>query len=240
MNGLKFAAGCALFLGALAAAASGQSVAAAPMSNVSASSGASASKTAFLVYEAQSNSRYNQLDVVNEIGTILAKSHTRLSAAERSNLYTALSAVAMAGTGVPAISGTSITNDFPLIRMKACREIGILGGKRAQVILLRVLRLDTAPVVLSEAAYQLGRLKRDPGNSVSNAIVAALARSVPTNGEGIFAYQALVTLGELAKVNKGKPDPSVYSAIAEVARMGYDPRVNAEAATALRSVMSYG
>lgn len=239
MKAFAFVAACAGLLAVAVIAASGQSLSTASTGASSAAPAAGASRASFLVFEAESNSRYTQLDVVNQIGALLSKHRARLSAAERSDLYSALSVVALTGTGHPAISGTTLINDFPLIRMEACHEIGILGGARAETLLLRVLRLDNSPLVLAETAYQLGRLKRDPGNRVSNAIVAALAHNSPRGG-GIFAYEALVALGELAKVSKGSPDPAVYSAIADIGEMGYSYRVDAAASAALQAVMTFG
>lgn len=239
MKVFALVAACSGLLVAVVAATSAQTLSTAAPLAARTSPGGGTSRASFLVYEAQSNARSTQLDVVNQITALISKPHARLSAAERSDLYEALSLVALSGTGRPAISGTTIINNFPLVRMEACHEIGMLGGKRAETVLLKVLRLDNAPLVLAEAAYQLGRLKQNPGNRVSNAIVAALGHNSP-RGEGIFPYEALAALRQLAKVSKGSPDPAVYSAIADIGTMGYSYRVDAAAAAALRAIVTYG
>lgn len=242
MKGFMFGAACAGFLFALAGGLWAQN-AGASTTAVMLPDGTMqkmGSHAAFLVFEGESDLRSSQLDALTQIRGLLAGNPAKFPSSDRPAVYDALSAIAMSGTGRPAISGTAVINDYPLIRMQACEELGALGGKQAVTVLLRVMREDSDPFVLAEAAYQLGQLKQDNHNVVSNAIVGALRRMPGRSQDGVFAYSALVALSQLAKTHKGRINQGVYSAIQDIGQMGYGARVAKEAARALQSVLAYG
>lgn len=192
-------------------------------------------------FEAASTSRYTQLGLLTQIRSMLNGRHPAVSAKKRALIDSTLSSIALSGTGIRAKFGGSFTIDnFPLLRVKACHTIGQLGGPKAESILLQVLHFDPNPLVLAEATYELGRLKKNPNNLVSDAIAAALRRTLIDQSEGQFAYSALNAFSQLAKAGQLKADPSVYLAISNIGKMGLGYRVQRAATATLKTIATYG
>lgn len=192
-------------------------------------------------YEAASVSRYTQLGLLTQVDSMLKGKHPKVSAKKRAMIESTLALVALSGTEVRAKSAGSFTiNNFPLLRVKACHTIGQLGGPQAQSVLLQVLHYDRDPLVLAEAAYELGRLKRNPHDIVSNAIAAALRRTMIYPSDGQFAYSALNAFSQLAKAGHLKADPSVYLAISNIGDMSPAYAVRKAATATLQTLATYG
>lgn len=203
--------------------------------------GALSATASLFSFEAASTSRYTQLDLLNQISSMLKGKHPKISAKKRATIDSTLAAIALSGTEVRAKLGGSFTiNNFPLLRVQACHTIGRLGGPQAEGILLEVLHYDRDPLVLAEATYELGRMKKNPHNVVSNAIAAAVRRTLIYQSENQFAYSALNAFSRLAKAGQLKADPSVYLAISNIGDMGLGYAVRKAATTALQTLASYG
>lgn len=203
--------------------------------------GALGATASLFSFEAASTSRYTQRGLLTQVGSMLNGTHPRVSAKKRGMIDSTLAAIALSGTEVRAKFGGSFTiNNFPLLRVKACHTIGQLGGPEAQSILLQVLHYDRNPLVLAEASYELGRLKKNPHNVVSNAIAAALRRTLIYQSEDQFAYSALNAFSQLAKAGQLKADPSVYLAISNIGDMGLGYSVRKAATATLQTLATYG
>lgn len=197
-------------------------------------------KTAYLTYEAQSTSRYSQAAALNQIASMLGSSSHPLNKAERGSALQALTDIALSGTTDPTISGTTVINNFPMIRMKASHLIGEIGGPKAEAVLLHILKSDRNPMVLAETAFQLGQIDQNPNNMVSDAIANALMKNMSPTKDKVFAYSALLSLKKLAKAGPRKPDPTVFQAVSFVQQLGYGYAVNKSAAAAIKSLVTYG
>jgi len=198
------------------------------------------SKTGYLTYEAQSTSRYSQAAALSQIASILGNKSHPPNKADRGAVLQALPDIALSGTTDPAISGTAVINNFPMIRMKASHLIGEIGGSKAEVVLLHILKSDRNAMVLAETAFQLGQIDRNPNNSVSDAIANALMKNISPAQDKVFAYSALLSLKKLAKSGPRKPDPTVFQAVSFIQKLGYGYAVNKSAAAAMKSLITYG
>ena len=208
-----------------------------PATRLPASAGATNNyATQLLLYEGESSSRSLQQDAIDRIQAMIT---TALSAARSDQaVYSALVEIALSGTEHPVIESSGVINSYPLLRMQACRELGMLGGAPAVHDLMRVIGYENDPIVLSEIAYQLGRLGRNPNNEVADAIVYALRRTVSAPGESIFAYSALASFQALAKSTMN--DPSVISEISTIRKLGFGEAVRREAASLLSTMIAVG
>jgi hypothetical protein len=192
--------------------------------------------TQLLLYEGESSSRSLQQDAIDRVGAMIK---TAPSAARSDQaVYSALVEIALSGTEHPVIESSVVINSYPLLRMQAYRELGTLGGAQAVHDLMRVIGYENDPVVLSEIAYQLGRLGRNPNNEAADAIVFALRRTVFAPGESIFAYSALAAFRVLARSTGN--DPALFSEISTLRRVGSDETVRREAASLLSALSAAG
>ncbi len=236
MKSLLFTGACAMFaLGITAGVMAAPNTAGGPTSN-----GASVSLNAFrgalLLDEATSTSRSVQMDALNWIDGLM-KSHP--AQAKSVSVYQALTDLALSGTRRPAISGSTVINSFPLIRTQAVRDIGTLGGSQALAPLLQVLRYDTDPVVLSEVAYELGKLGANPNNEVTNALAQSILHTPVRASDEIYAYNALAALTRLSGTSAAAAQ-AVYTEITTVREMGFQGPVRQEAKTILSGLMGVG
>ena len=197
-------------------------------------------KAWFLTYEAQSTSRYSQAAALNQIASILGSKSHPPNKAERGSALKALTDIALSGTTDPTISGSTVINNFPMIRMKASHLIGEIGGTKAEAVLLHILKSDHNPMVLAETAFQLGQIGQNPNDVVSDAIANALMTNISPTKDKVFAYSALLSLGKLAKAGPRKPDPTVFQAVSFIQDLGYGYAVNKSAAAAIKSLITYG
>ena len=190
-----------------------------------------------LVAEATSIDRDTQMMALRTVSTLVSKGN--LSEADSAKSLEALKALAYSGTVNETVSGMTVINSYPSIRMEACRLLGKLGGPQASEILLRVLGNDPEPMVLSEAAFQLGQLGLNPGDSVSQAIAGALGRQDALRIDNNLAFASLLAFENIAKVNKGITDPMVFDIIARIETSDYVTSVKKKAFQVMDELRSY-
>lgn len=199
---------------------------------------ASAGALAYLEIQAGSINQDTQRTALNQIRQVMAGGS--LSKSAKTAVYRALTELAYSGTIDPTITGMTVVNNFPEIRMAACQLLGHLGGRRASGTLLRVLSTDPNPTVLSQAAFELGGIGRNPNNSVSQAIVSAFSRQDALSQDDNLAFASLLAIGKLATVNGGISDPNVFDMIARIEAENYSGTVKAEAARVLGEIQRLG
>ena len=193
--------------------------------------------TANLLAEATSIDRNSQMMALAAATQLVSKG--KLSQNDTSKAFAVLRALAYSGTINETISGMTVINSYPTIRMEACRLLGELGGAQADEILMRVLANDTEPMVLSEATFQLGRLGTNPKNRVSEAISAAFGRQDALRLDNNLAYASLLAFESIAKKNQGITDPSVFDVIARIQTGDYVTTVKQKAARVMAELRHY-
>lgn len=190
-----------------------------------------------LQQEVQSTNRDSQLLALSSIRNMMDEG--KIPGGNRAVTADLLSDLAFDGTIRPVISNNAVINDFPEVRREACGLLGRLGGEQAVRSLLRVLETDPEPMVLSEAAFALGRIGLNPNNEVSHAIAIAVMRQTAVKPDNNFAFACLLAFQKLAKANKGLSDPDAFRAVLAIENGEYIPEVRQEAAAVLNILKSY-
>lgn len=198
----------------------------------------SAGALSYLAIQAGNPNRDTQSAALHQVRQIMTTGP--LSPAAKTAVYRALTELAYSGTVDPTITGMTVVNSYPDIRMAACQLLGRLGGKRATSALLRVLSDDPNPTVLSQAAFELGTIGHNPGNSVSQAIVTAFSRQDARTRDDNLAFVSLLALGKLATANGGISDPAVFDMISRIQAENYSGLVKAEANRLLGKIQRLG
>lgn len=193
---------------------------------------------AYLEIQAGSVDRDTQLAALNQVQQIVAAGS--LSPSVKASVYQTLSKLAFSGTVDPSISGMTVINNYPEIRMAACQLLGKLGGRRASTALLKVVVNDPYTTVLSQAIFELGTMGKNPHNAVSQAIVWAFDRQDATMQDDNLAFVSLLALGKIAKLNRGITDPAVFDMIARIQSENYSGPVKAEAIRVLGEIQQVG
>lgn len=193
---------------------------------------------AYLEIQAGSIDRDTQLAALNEVRRIIASGP--LSATVKPSVYRTLSELAYSGTIDPTITGMTVVNSYPDIRMAACQLLGRIGGTKASSTLLRVVSNDPDTTVLSQAIFELGSLGHNTNNTVSQAIVWAFDRQDALSHDDNLAFASLLALGKIARTNRGITDPSVFDMIARIQAENYSGPVKNEATRLLGEIQRLG
>lgn len=135
--------------------------------------------------------------------------------------------------------GSQVINNFPEVRREACNLLGRIGGKEADVILMRVMFHDNDPIVLSEAAYALGKIGLNEGKLASQHIALAVTRVDARLPDNNFAYASLLAFEKLARKNNGLDDVTAVRAIMSISQGAYVNIVKQKALQLLSDLKKY-
>lgn len=138
-----------------------------------------------------------------------------------SDIHAVLDYLSLTGTGVRYRESGLLINNFPEVRRRACEELGKLGGESAKDTLINILLTENEPMVLSEAAYALGKIGLNKNNQVSQALSYAILNQDIMLPDNNFAYAVLLAFEKLAKANGGVQDPTVLRAIIRIQNGNY-------------------
>ncbi|MDA3948708.1 MAG: HEAT repeat domain-containing protein [Spirochaeta sp.] len=156
-------------------------------------------------------------------------------------VYVILESLATEGVARQVRSNGAVINNFPEIRREATELLGRVGGEQAKNTLLRIVRDDPEPMVLSEAAYALGQIGLNENNEVSDYLVQTLMRenSSPTPDNNL-AFSIIISLERLSAQNGGLADPEALGALLETASSPYIRTVRRRAVEAIVNMREHG
>ena len=119
-----------------------------------------------------------------------------------------------------------LVNDYPPLRIEACRILGSLATEGSKVILLEVIRRDQDVLVKSTALEALGRIGTDPDGEMVRTIVYELEKNVRAEQ---YVLAALAALGRIVEHDGRFSDPSVYPVLVRLTLSRYSNRVKERA-----------
>ncbi len=158
---------------------------------------------------------------------------------EDSDVHAILDYLSMTGTGVKFRENGHVVNDYPEVRRRACEQLGKLGGEGAKDTLINILLTEKEPMVLSEAAYALGKIGINKNNQVSQALSYAILNQDILTPDNNFAFSVLLAFEKLAKANNGLNDPVVLRAIIRIQNGNYIRDVKRKADELIDILSSY-
>ncbi|MCF7938869.1 MAG: HEAT repeat domain-containing protein [Spirochaetales bacterium] len=133
-----------------------------------------------------------------------------------------------------------VTNYFPEIRRQAAGLLGDIGGELAVQSLRDIMTSDPEPMVLSEAAYALGKIGSDQSGEATEVIAWALNReNSKRKPDDNFAFAALLATEKLAESNGGLNDPELFDAILEINSANYIKTVKLKAIDVIYNLRQY-
>jgi hypothetical protein len=131
------------------------------------------------------------------------------------------------------------TNNFPDIRMKACEYLGEFPSVESKDALIKVVRSDNEPMVLSAAIRSLGRIGMNDGDEVTQDIAFIIRRFDVLYPDNSLAFECLIALGRIAEKNGGIKDPAALQAVIRIATGNYIGPVKDLAKETLSRLRSY-
>jgi hypothetical protein len=156
-------------------------------------------------------------------------------------VYVILEALSTEGVTRQTRSNGQLVNNFPDIRRQAVELLGSVGGERAKVTLMRVVRDEREPMVLAEAAFALGQIGLNENNEVSDHLVQLLLReNASETPDNNLAYAIVLALENLSSSTGGLADPEVINALLETASAPYIRTVRLRAVQAIVNMREHG
>jgi hypothetical protein len=145
---------------------------------------------------------------------------------------------ALAGEGVYRTVRTNgeLSNDFPDIRKDSVALLGLIGGKAARDILIKVLHSDKEPMVQAEAIYALGNAKDASKDNLPYMAEILHNNSALSTPDQNLAYAALLAVEKIAVKEKGIADPDIINAVLDVIYGRYQRNVVLKALDVLKKM----
>ena len=133
-----------------------------------------------------------------------------------------------------------LVNNFPDVRTRAATYLGELGTPEAKNTLIRMVRVDNEPMVLTEAIKSLGNIGINDNNETVNAIVWTATRYDNLNPDNLLALSTIVALEKLALANNGLASQNAIQYLIRVAEGNYIRPVQERARQALVEIRRVG
>ena len=125
----------------------------------------------------------------------------------------------LAGEGTLTMKRNQIlpAANFPEARRSSCETLGYIGGEASREILLSVLKTDTEPMVLSEAAVALGKITPTPDEEIISVFMNLLKTKVLAPGaDNNLAMALLGTLDKFAGSRAGLRDENLFRCLMRI------------------------
>jgi hypothetical protein len=132
-----------------------------------------------------------------------------------------------------------LINNFPDVRTKAAVYLGEIGTLEAKNTLIRVLRAEPEPMVLTEAIKSLAKIGLNDNEETAIAISWVVARFDVLNPDNLLALSSLEAFETLAEKNGGLKDPATMRIIMRIAEGKYIKPVKDRAAQLIFDLRQY-
>jgi hypothetical protein len=151
----------------------------------------------------------------------------------------ALESMGLEGTLNRSIEQGRVRNNFPDIRRKTARCLGLMGGEEAYAILMRMLGAETQAFVLAEVVEALALVGINPNNEAVRLITARAARFDAGLPDNLLAFAVLRAYERFASENKWRLDPDSEALLANISSGRYHAAARAGARDLLFKLRGY-
>jgi hypothetical protein len=133
--------------------------------------------------------------------------------AQDTDFIAILDYLALDGTAIISSENNRKIQNFPEVRMLACRLLARIGGPQAERTLRTVVNVDRDPVVLAEAVYGLGAVSEDKDNRVLPAIADLITKQDILAPDNNLAYASLLAIEKIVQKTRRLGDPEILRAV---------------------------
>jgi hypothetical protein len=184
--------------------------------------------------QSRADSMEMKLIALEYIGDLIERGNTG------PEIQSALEYLVMEGIVNVIWENNRITNNYPLVRVRAAEYLGDVGTPEAKNVLIRLIRTDKEPMVLQEAIKSLGKIGINDNNETVIAISGIINRKNSLNQpDNLLAFSALDVFDKFAKSDGGLQDPMVIQTILSIANGNYSPTVRNRAKQVLTDLRDY-
>ncbi len=154
-------------------------------------------------------------------------------------LQKALDSLATVGLSTVVRENGRVVNNYPDVRMRACRLLGKIKNEQAKDTLMKVMYTDNEPAVIMEAVKSLGELEFNANDEVVEMINFINRKFDIVNPTSSLALEILNAYEKLAPTVKNKQ--GMIDSIMRIANnYNYVTPVRSKARDVLRLIMANG
>jgi hypothetical protein len=110
-----------------------------------------------------------------------------------------------------------LINNFPDVRMRAVNFLGELGTEEAKNTLIKLLIVESEPMVITEAFRSLAKIGINNNGDASNVIAWVLNHFEATMADERMAFTALDTFEQMADINDSTVNLTVITTLSRLA-----------------------
>jgi hypothetical protein len=151
----------------------------------------------------------------------------------------ALEFMTMEGVVNKSYESGRLTNNYPDVRTKAATYLGKLGTPEAKNTLIKIVKSDNEPMVLTEAIKSLAAIGLNDNDETVSAIAWVMRHFDTLNPSDLLAISALDAFEKLAEANGGLKDASAIQTIQKIAEGPYRLSVKKRAREVLNNLRKY-
>jgi HEAT repeat protein len=140
------------------------------------------------------------------------------------DIQQSLAFLGLEGTLNRARENGRLVNNFPDIRREAAKYLGELGkngNPQARETLLKMIYVESEPMVLQEAVKSLADIGNDDNGKAVSTITWILQKFDNLNPDNLLAFSAIEAFEKLSAANGGIKDPNVISILIRIAEGPY-------------------
>ncbi|GHV77283.1 hypothetical protein AGMMS49942_21040 [Spirochaetia bacterium] len=147
--------------------------------------------------------------------------------------------IALGGLTNQSRENGRLTNNSPSDRARAVVYLGDLGTAEAKTTLLKILRTEVEPMVLTLAIKSLARIGLNDKEETTNTIAWVAIHFDNLNPDNLLALSSLDAIEALAKKSGGLKDPSIKDLLTRISKGRYIKAVQARAQRLLVDLRKY-
>jgi len=182
----------------------------------------------------RSDSRDQKFIALEYIGNAIERGNTG------DEIRTTLEYLSLEGTQNRATENKRLVNDYPDVRMRAARYLGLVGNEEAKNVLKKICAVESEPMVLQEAIKSLGMVEASNIDDAVEAIVWVVNKhDRSTAPDSLLALAAVDTLDKIARKNNGLKSPNAFMLLTKIKEGPYVPAVKERARRVIDGLRRY-
>ncbi len=130
-----------------------------------------------------------------------------------------------------------VVNNYPMVRKRAAKILGKIGGAQSRDALINILLSDNEPMVQAEAAYALGELNIANDRQALQALSNTILQQDILTPDNNLAFATMLAFEKIAQSSGAIQEPSVFRALVRIRSGNYNPTVREKALQIMNSII---
>ncbi|MCL2266974.1 MAG: HEAT repeat domain-containing protein [Treponema sp.] len=182
---------------------------------------------------ARMSTRDQKLLALDYIGEAIERGNTN------DEIRLTLEYLASEGRRTVARESGRLVNNFPDVRRRAARYLGVIGTEEARQSLIQIILYENEPMVIQEAIKSLGDIGVNVNNDTVEAIAWVVTRFDNLNPDNMMALATIDAFEKIAKSNNGLQSTAAIEMLLRISTGYYMTPVRERARQLLLELRTY-